>query len=416
MYCYNCGKKVSDTDRFCPYCGTKLYNVTYGEKVDNGNFSEPRSEIVVQDEPARNSSPSPDYKELHTGRTVKTKSFPGDYYFCGKPNEKGSTLPLLAPVAVDVEDAYRNGVRGLKSWEGMFCFRIAETPEYVFYKYRCHEDGSGGCNIRQSKLNPRETVFFGKAKMYGCVFHDYLIQVDKSAYGDELYVYAKEIHTGEEKIYQWLGKYSIATGRGSRYDQDHVINLSVDSSSNMIVLDVNRTKCQNITNPDEEDRLTNIDTDYKLMISYRDGDFHAEAQYSTNLRQIFDNIYTNIQEEKPEKPVFAELAAALRASDSAWAQKSEIEKVLAQYGSKKGNQFLSTFATYYLKIVPKAKGVGERQASKTIDRFIANIKMKYGMPFLLEYNKFYKENSQNTKLLAELMKATDRYIDKTLLI
>ena len=252
--------------------------------------------------------------------------------------------------------------------------------------------------------------------MFGCVFHDHLIQVNKSAYGDELYVYAKEIYTGQEKIYKWLGKYSIDTGRGSRYDQDHVQSMRIDEAADTIVLKINRTKCPYITNPNEEDQLTNIDTDYTLTISYRDGDFHAVATYPTNILQIFENKYDSQQEEPPKSTGFAELGAALRAAEAAYAKKSEIEKVITKYGSKKGNQFLSIFATFFLKVAPKIVDANARNKPKIMERFQANIEMKYGMPFLMEYSKFYNANSRNEKLLEELLKDAEKYYDKTLMV
>ena len=42
--------------------------------------------------------------------------------------------------------------------------------------------------------------------------------------------------------------------------------------------------------------------------------------------------------------------------------------------------------------------------------------MKYGMPFLMEYSKFYNANSGNKKLLNELLKEPEKYFDKTLLV
>ena len=26
MYCTNCGRKIKDGERYCPYCGTKTFN------------------------------------------------------------------------------------------------------------------------------------------------------------------------------------------------------------------------------------------------------------------------------------------------------------------------------------------------------------------------------------------------------
>ena len=241
-------------------------------------------------EPERNVKYHNEHINIYTNRNVMTKGVPAEYSFCGDEKYKCQNMRLLTPLSIDVKAALENGVAGRQSYEGTKCFIIAETDEYVFYKYGCHYDGSGGCNLRQSKANPEDVVFFGKSRQHGCVFHDHLVQVNGSAYGTELYLMTKNIHNAKERIYPWFGKYAIPTGRGSRYNQDYVLGMRVDNDADVLIINVERRFCD-YADPSDEEYMCNANTTYTLIVKYSDGKFHATAEYpELNVSQIFKNV------------------------------------------------------------------------------------------------------------------------------
>jgi hypothetical protein len=230
-------------------------------------------------------------RHIVTKRDVMTKGFPADYFFEGNNKIKCKEMNILDPLPIDVYDAYYNGVQGRKSWEGSKCFAIAETEDYIFYNYGCYPDGSGGCNLRQSKKNPRKVVFFGKARTMTCVFHDHLVQVDSTSSRTELYLWTKNIHTGKEKMYSWFGKYWIEPDRSSRYTQDVILRLSVDPDRDVLIVTVSR-EFSDMANEKDEEYICNADTNYTLEIRYFNDDFQAVANYpELNAIQSFENLY-----------------------------------------------------------------------------------------------------------------------------
>ena len=95
-------------------------------------------------------------------------------------------------------------------------------------------------------------------------------------------------------------------------------------------------------------------------------------------------------------------------------RKSEIEKVLKQYGNTKGTLYLTIYHTYMKRVLPlMTSGKGDA-ATEATNQFIANLKEKYGMPFVMEYNPFFQENMRNVKLQSELEKAGSQYYDGSL--
>ena len=127
--------------------------------------------------------------------------------------------------------------------------------------------------------------------MNNCIFHNYLMQIDNSAYGTELYLFAKDINTGDLKIYPWFGKYAIPTGRGSRYDQDTVKKMYVDENTDSIIIEVSR---QSYINPsaDDNEALCNADTDYIMTVKYDGKDFYATAEFpELNISVVYQNQY-----------------------------------------------------------------------------------------------------------------------------
>ena len=227
-------------------------------------------------------------KVIRTKRPIMSKGVPADYFFDGNDKIKCKEMNILDPLPIDVYKAYLTGVPGRNAWEGSKCFAIAESENYIFYNYGCYPDGSGGCNLRQNKDNPQKVVFFGKSRRMSCIFHDHLVQVDSSAYGTELYLWTKDIHTGKERIYPWFGKYDIPTGRGSRYDQDSVLGMSIDKENDSIIIDVRRHFCE-FADPDDLEYVCNADTNYKLIVKFKNGEFVATAEFpELNVSQIFE--------------------------------------------------------------------------------------------------------------------------------
>ena len=248
------------------------------EEDKNINGEQTKRNVVFQ----------PEHITIKADRTVMTKGVPADYFFVGDERNKCAVLPLLSPLKVDIEMAVKEGIAGKRPWEGSKCFLVAENDEYCFYNYGCYPDGSGGCTVGQKKSNPKEVLFFGKARSKTCVFRNKLVQVDGSAYGTELYLFVKDIDSGKEKIYPWFGKYAIPTGRGSRYDQDNVLDMKVDVASDSIIIEVQRHYYIN-PSPDDNEAICNADTNY-VMIVKADGDgFQATAEFpELNVSVIFD--------------------------------------------------------------------------------------------------------------------------------
>lgn len=235
----------------------------------------------------RNVVLQPEHVTVKANRTVMTKGFPDDYYFEGDEHNAAATLPLLTPMKINLEKAIKEGVPRKRSWEGSKCILVAENEEYLFYNYGCYPDGSGGCTVGQRKSNPKRVLFFGKAKSKTCIFHDKLVQISTTAYGTELYLYVKDINTGKEKIYPWFGKYAIPTGRGSRYDQDSILDMRVDTASDSIIIEVKREFYIN-PSPDDNESICNADTNYVMTIKLDGDELYATAYYpELNVSVVF---------------------------------------------------------------------------------------------------------------------------------
>ncbi len=251
------------------------YKMMEEDKKNNGEQT--KRNVVFQ----------PEHITIKANRTVMTKGVPADYFFEGDERNKCAELPLLSPLKIDIEKAVKEGVAGKQPWEGSKCFLVAENDEYRFYNYGCYPDGSGGCAVGQKKSNPNKVLFFGKARSKTCIFHNKLVQVNGSAYGTELYLFVKDIDSGKEKIYPWFGKYAIPTGRGSRYDQDNVLDMKVDTDSDSIIIEVQRQYYIN-PSPDDNEALCNADTTYVMTVKANGDDFQATAEFpELNISVIF---------------------------------------------------------------------------------------------------------------------------------
>ena len=54
-----------------------------------------------------------------------TKGVPADYFFEGDEHNASATLPLLAPLKINLEKAIKDGVSGKRPWEGSKCMLVA---------------------------------------------------------------------------------------------------------------------------------------------------------------------------------------------------------------------------------------------------------------------------------------------------
>lgn len=229
----------------------------------------------------------PEHITIRANRTTMTKGVPADYFFCGDENNECGERPLLSPLKIDIEKAVEDGVPGASFSLKSDCILIAENDEYRFYNYGCFSDGSGGCNVGQKKSNPKEVFFFGSAKTNTCIFHNKLVQINGSAYGTELYLFVRDIVSGKEKIYPWFGKYAIPTGRGSRYNQDIILDMKVDEDSDSIIINVKRRHYIN-PSPNDTEALCNADTKYIMTVKDNGDDFEAVAEYpELNISVVF---------------------------------------------------------------------------------------------------------------------------------
>ena len=80
---------------------------------------------------------------------------------------------MLERCKVDLEEALRQSGTEYNN----HCGLVAESKEYLFYRYAAYSDGSGGYILRSNKAKPKEIVFFGRSCRYNCVFHDFLFLV-----------------------------------------------------------------------------------------------------------------------------------------------------------------------------------------------------------------------------------------------
>lgn len=253
------------------------YKMMEADKAINGEQT--KRNVVFQ----------PEHITIRANRTAMTRGVPADYFFGGDERNKCAELPLLSPLKIDIEKAVKEGIAGKQRWEGSKCFLVAENDEYRFYNYGCYPDGSGGCTVGQKKTDPKEVLFFGKARSKTCVFHNQLVQVDGSAYGTALYLFVKDIESGKEKIYPWFGKYAIPTGSGSRYDQDNVLDMKVDTASDSIIIEVQRRYYLN-PSPDDNEAICNADTNYVMTVKANGDNFQATAEFSElNVSVIFSS-------------------------------------------------------------------------------------------------------------------------------
>lgn len=231
----------------------------------------------------------PEHVTIKANRMTMTEGNPGDYFFEGDEHNDCATLPLLSLLKIDIEKAIKDGIAGKRAWEGSKCMFLLENEEYRFYNYGCYNDGSGGCTVAQSKINPEQVLFFGKSRSKSCIYHEKLVQINNSEYGTELYLFVKDIKTGKERIYPWFGKYAIPTGSGSRYDQDTILDMRVDKDSDSIIIEVQRQYYIN-PSPTDNEIICNADTSYTMTVKSNDTGFYATAEFpELNVSVIFSD-------------------------------------------------------------------------------------------------------------------------------
>lgn len=94
-----------------------------------------------------------------------------------------------------------------------------------------------------------------------------------------------------------------------------------------------------------------------------------------------------------------------------WKKKTEIQKVLEEYGPTKGKQFLTYFFTITFQGSNILKSGKNKDASEMMKFAISNILNKHGDVYLKEYSAFQAKNLKNEKLLVELLREKEAYTD-----
>ena len=94
-----------------------------------------------------------------------------------------------------------------------------------------------------------------------------------------------------------------------------------------------------------------------------------------------------------------------------WQRKSEIQKVLEQYGQIKGTQFLTYLYTIANEGTNSLKSGTDSATKNLMQCAISNILNRHNNAYLKEYSDFQAKYIKNQKLLAELSKEKAKYTD-----
>ena len=94
-----------------------------------------------------------------------------------------------------------------------------------------------------------------------------------------------------------------------------------------------------------------------------------------------------------------------------WQRKSEIQKVLEQYGHVKGTQFLTYLFTIAQEGTSSLKTGKESTTKNMMQYAISNILNRHNDTYLKEYSEFQAKHIKNQKLLGELSKEKGKYTD-----
>lgn len=98
-----------------------------------------------------------------------------------------------------------------------------------------------------------------------------------------------------------------------------------------------------------------------------------------------------------------------------WQRKSEIQKVLEQYGHVKGTQFLTYLFTIAQEGTNSLKTGKESTTKNMMQYAISNILNRHNDSYLKEYSEFQAKHIKNQKLLGELSKEKSKYTDLSIL-
>lgn len=193
---------------------------------------------------------------------------------------------------------YNEGKSKEGSWgRREFCHVIAEGQKYIFYGYRTFEDGSGGYVLRQEKDNPRKIVFFGDCRLFNCVFHDYLFQVNREGEIGRFGITARHVASGNQIRYNWLSEranYIAINGYGRFYSQDTVEDVYVKDGK--LVFRVSRKKSNDPHHKYEQSDCYDIDVKYDLIVEYVSGEFKATAIFPSCKEIATNDAATNISD------------------------------------------------------------------------------------------------------------------------
>ena len=182
---------------------------------------------------------------------------------------------MLERCKVDLEEALRQS----GTEDNNHCGLVAESKEYLFYRYAAYSDGSGGYILRRNKAKPKEIVFFGRSRRYNCVFHDFLFQVDASGELGRFYITCTNIYSGEKSKCPWLSEkanFISINGYGRFYCQDSVNEMYV--ADDKLVIKVYRKKITQVRMEDSAylNDPNNIETPYTLIVSMDAGRFQVK--------------------------------------------------------------------------------------------------------------------------------------------
>lgn len=97
-----------------------------------------------------------------------------------------------------------------------------------------------------------------------------------------------------------------------------------------------------------------------------------------------------------------------------WQRKSEIQKVLEQYGQIKGTQFLTYLFTIANEGTNSLKSGTDSATKNLMQCAINNILNRHNNAYLKEYSDFQAKYIKNQKLLAELSKEKAKYTDMSI--
>ena len=184
---------------------------------------------------------------------------------------------MFEPFEIDIaqanEERRRLNIQNGKNNADLCCVEIGNNSDFVFYKYQPDAYWSSDEHIlRQTKSEPKNIVYFGEAKTYNCIYHDFLFKINGHSItgSNEHQIFLTNVYSGDTYYVNFFatGQVRFPTPDDIHfYCRDVVEEMYVTQDDHLIV-EIKRYK----------DRGDYIDPDsvegyYKLHIDYVDGDF-----------------------------------------------------------------------------------------------------------------------------------------------